>query len=139
MSGEPITLTDRDYRRLSEMAHAMRPYSDGDTARCLDLLEGELARAVVLGADEAPEGIVTMDSRIQFCDVDTGETLVYTVTWPEMANPDEQKVSVLAPIGMALLGTSVGQVIEWPVPAGKRRFRVMKVLRQRKLSGAASA
>jgi len=139
MSNEPIALTDRDRDRLVEMVDRMRTRCDRDTAQLLDSLETEVLRARIVPSEEAEPNVVTMNSRVKFHDVDTGEKLVYTVTWPHLADTEDQKVSVLAPIGMALLGTRVGQVIEWQVPAGKRRFKVDRILFQPESEGVLDA
>ena len=103
----------------------------------IDMLEGELDRAEVVGNSDLPADVVTMDSTVVIQDMDSGENLEYTVTWPEKADPANRKLSILAPVGMALLGYQVGQIVEWPVPSGKRRFRLEKVLYQPEASGQA--
>lgn len=135
MSNEAISLTSRDRERLAQMIEEMSFANDPDTVRRLQMLKAELDRAAVTPSEQTAPDIVTMNSRVRFRDTDTGEELVYTVTWPELADPEQHKVSVLAPIGMALLGTKVGQIIEWDVPAGKRHFRVEDILFQPEASG----
>lgn len=135
MSNEAISLTNRDRERLTLMIEEMSLTNDPDTVRGLQMLKTELDRAEITPSEQTAPDIVTMNSRVRFRDIDTGEALVYTVTWPEMADPEDRKVSVLAPIGMALLGTRVGQIIEWDVPAGKRHFRVEDILFQPEASG----
>ena len=130
MSNEPIALTDRDRDRLTEMVNEMRWRCDAETGRCLAMLEKELERAEIVPSEQAESNIVTMDSRVKFHDIDTGERLVYTITWPHRADTLAGKISVLAPIGMALLGTRAGQIVEWQVPAGRRRLRVDRILYQ---------
>ena len=139
MSNEPIALTDRDRDRLVEMVDTMRTRCDRDTAQLLDTLEKEVLRARIVPSEEAEPNVVTMNSKVKFHDIDMGKKLVYTVTWPHLADTEERKVSVLAPIGMALLGTRVGQVIEWQVPMGKRRLKVDKILFQPESKGVLDA
>ena len=135
MSDEAISLTNRDRERLVQMIEELSLLNDPDTVRRLQMLKTELERAATTPSEKTAPDVVTMNSRIRFKDTDTGEELVYTVTWPEFADAEEHKVSVLAPIGMALLGTKVGQIIEWDVPAGKRHFRVEEILYQPEASG----
>jgi regulator of nucleoside diphosphate kinase len=60
----------------------------------------------------------------------TGEKVAYTLVFPGKADSSTGKISVLAPIGTAVLGYRVGDVVEWRVPAGSRKFRVEKLLYQ---------
>ena len=68
-----------------------------------------------------------MNSHVTFVDLATGEEESYTLVYPRDANMLHDRISVFAPIGTALLGYRVGDVIEWAVPAGKRRFQITKV------------
>ena len=83
-------------------------------------LSDELTRATVLAPEQMPDGIVMMHSRVECEDASKGEKHVLTLVFPREANVDEGKVSVLAPVGSALLGLSVGQSIDWDAPGGRR-------------------
>ena len=83
-------------------------------------LSDELTRANVVSPEQMPEGIVMMHSRVECEDASKGEKHVLTLVFPREANVDEGKVSVLAPVGTALLGLSVGQSIHWDAPGGRR-------------------
>ena len=137
MSEQAIMLTDQDHARLSGMVERMRRQADPDMARALNQLSRELDRADKAPAAGTPGDVVTMNSEVVFRDVKTGERLRYRVTWPENSDPASGRISVLAPIGMALIGARAGQVVEWMVPAGKRRFLVEKVTCQPQASGDA--
>jgi regulator of nucleoside diphosphate kinase len=77
-----------------------------------------------------------MNSRVRFEDLDSGEQLEVTLVYPRDADVDQSKVSVLAPVGSALLGLSVGQSISWPLPGGKsRHLRVVGVTYQPEAAG----
>jgi regulator of nucleoside diphosphate kinase len=76
-----------------------------------------------------------MNSAVIVKDLDSGKEFTYTLVYPEFANSSENKISILAPIGTALLGYKVGDIIEWEVPAGKRKLKVKKILSQPKLAG----
>jgi len=93
----------------------------------LEVLEEELDRAVVVDTEHLPPDVVTLDSRVQLIDLDSGEELLFTVVLPSRANADEGRISVLAPLGMGVLGYRSGDVIEWDVPGGRRRLRVTHV------------
>lgn len=89
-------------------------------------LREELDRAVIIDPGAVPSGIVTLDSRVEYEDVDTGEIEDYIITFPERANIDAQRISVLAPIGVALIGYRVGDIVHWTTPGGVRRLRIRR-------------
>lgn len=104
-----------------------------------DLAE-ELDRAIVVPAERIQENTVTMHSRVLYRDENTGMTREVELVYPDEADPMTGRVSVLAPVGCALLGLSVGQAIDWDLPGGKvHRLRVERVLSQPRHSGAAAA
>ena len=102
----------------------------------LTALEGELSRARVVPAGKVPADVVTMNSVVRLRDLDSGETEEYELVYPADADVSLNRISVLAPIGTAILGYRLGDVIEWPVPAGLRRLRVEEVLYQPERAGA---
>src|SRR4051812_1676628 len=85
-------------------------------------LEGELSRARILPADKVPADVITMNSVVLLRDLDSDETEEAELVYPWDANMEHNRISVLAPIGTAILGYRLGDVIEWPVPAGLRRL-----------------
>lgn len=92
------------------------------------LLEEELGRAEIVSAAEFPRDRVAMNSRVVYKDMETGKESKVTVVFPHEANVDENKISILAPIGAALIGLRVGQEIHWPLPHGKdKRVKVISV------------
>ena len=117
-SGLPpsITVSTFDMDRLDAMLESP---ALSQTPAALALAE-ELNRATVLAPDQIPEGIVMMHSRVECEDEVSGEKHVLTLVFPREANVDEGKVSVLAPVGSALLGLSIGQSIDWNAPGGRK-------------------
>lgn len=109
----PITITRADLQRLEAMLERLEEYTPTAEA-----LEQELNRAQVVGHNEVPAGVVTMNSRVHCREEASGKDYRLTLVYPEQAGA-EGTVSVLAPVGCALLGLSVGQQIDWPGPAGK--------------------
>lgn len=101
----------------------------------LKKLEDELSRAHIVQPREVPPDVVTMNSTICVEDLDTGEEETYTVVFPGHANYKENRISVLAPIGTAILGYRVGDVIEWEVPRGFLRLKVKKIVYQPEAHG----
>jgi regulator of nucleoside diphosphate kinase len=132
-----IFITEPDHDKLLRLI-AGRRASRMDTHN-LDELDQELDRAEILTADEAiPADVITMNSRVKLLDLDTGEIKVYRLVFPSDART-EDALSVLAPIGTAILGYKVGSVIEWEVPRGVRRLKVLDVVSQPEVTREASA
>lgn len=102
----------------------------------IDALGEELARAEVVEPEQVPPTVVTMNSSVRFEMLPGGESFELTLVYPRDMNGDPQRISVLAPVGSALLGLSVGQEIEWPVPGGRNiRVRIMAVTYQPERAG----
>ena len=130
----PIYLTQSDLDRLNDLLEA---YAAGAGGRRFELLEGELVRAKVVPSDQIPRDVVTMNSRVVFEDEQTGEQRQVTLVYPNDADIDAGKISILVPVGSALLGLRVGQSIDWTLPSGqKRRYRVIAVPYQPEAEGA---
>jgi regulator of nucleoside diphosphate kinase len=89
----------------------------------------------IVTPQEIPPTVVTMNSTIELVDMDTKETETYTLVFPDDADISKGKISILAPIGTAMLGYEIGDVFEWEVPAGKRRLRVERIIYQPEASG----
>ena len=114
MSNKPaITVTRLDMQRLEQMLDNLDDYDAAAEA-----LEAELARANFVGHTEIAKDIVTMNSKAHFREESSAADYQLTLTYPAQGGI-EGNVSVLAPIGMALLGLSVGQTIDWQTPKGK--------------------
>jgi regulator of nucleoside diphosphate kinase len=96
-------------------------------AQSLDLLEGELARASIVEPADLPRDVVAMDSTVWFRDLDSEEIERYTLVFPPDADVIRDRISVLAPIGTALLGYRQRDIVEWRVPQGRRRLEITKV------------
>jgi len=134
MSGKPIRVTEFDLERLKKLLEDAQRTSYRKSIY-LTQLQTELNRAKVVKPDKVPSDVVTMNSRVCLVDLDTGEEEVYTVVFPDEANAGKGRVSVLAPIGTAMLGYEVGDVFEWEVPAGKRKWKVKRILYQPEAAG----
>ena len=110
-------------------------HSDYRGSEYLKNLENELERAEVVPPEQIPPDVITMNSKVRLIDTDTGEETVYTLVFPENADLSQNKISVLAPVGTAMLGYRVGDTFEWDVPAGKLTFKVEEILYQPEASG----
>ena len=98
-------------------------------------LEAELNRAYVLASRDIPGDVITMNSKAVLIDIGSGEEMTYTLVFPSDADVDKGNISILAPIGTAMLGYSVGDTFEWKVPAGLRKLKVKEILYQPEASG----
>lgn len=134
MEERTIYITEYDLKRLRGLvAEAKLASRRGN--EYLDNLEIELSRAKVVAPTEVPPDVVTMNSRVNLVDLDTQEEMVYTLVFPQEADIDQSKISVLAPIGTAMLGYGVGDTFAWQVPDGIRRLQVRQVLYQPEAAG----
>jgi regulator of nucleoside diphosphate kinase len=108
----------------SEFAEAIQQKSN------LADLRTELERAEIVESVDVPADVITMESTVRLRDLDTGERETYTLVYPDQANIADNKLSILAPIGIGILGYRVGDVVRWRVPSGRRRLRVEEVVYQ---------
>jgi regulator of nucleoside diphosphate kinase len=131
-----IYVTKIDRERLGKLIEIARE-RDGEVNReYLNRLEEELERAETVEPQEVSPDVITMRSKVRLKDLRTGEEVVYSLVFPTEADFSEGKISVLAPVGTAMLGYRRGDVIEWVVPSGLRRLRVEEVLYQPESAGA---
>ncbi|HEY8535595.1 MAG TPA: nucleoside diphosphate kinase regulator [Vicinamibacterales bacterium] len=121
-----IYVTEDDYERLENLVAA----TGGRDKAHVEQLAEELDRAHVVPASEIPPDVVTMGSQLELKDLDTGEVLTFTLVFPFQANFEEGRVSVLAPLGTAVLGYRAGDVVEWTVPGRTRRLKIERILYQ---------
>ena len=125
-----IYITQADMNRLRSLIESMKSSRED-----LKALSAELDQAKVVPQSDIPPDVVTMNSKAQVRDLEDDELMTYTLVFPAKANVDEGLISVLAPIGTAMLGHRVGDEFEWNVPAGAIRLRVEKVLYQPEAAG----
>lgn len=134
MQQQTIQVTDIDSRRLQSLIEGRKLGGTRD-AFSVDWLERHLDDAEVTPASHIGPDVVTMGSLVQVTDLDSGETFEFQVVFPYSADTPSGKISVLAPLGMAVLGRSVGEQISWQVPVGVRRLRVDNVVSQPEREG----
>ena len=124
-----IYLTQDDMDRLLALV-------DAYPGKRFEQLEAELLRANVVPREEIPGDVVTMNSRVVFENEATGERREVTLVYPGSADIDAGKISILVPVGAALLGLRVGQSIDWELPGGeKRRYRIAALPYQPEAAG----
>jgi len=121
-----LIMTEKDFYKLRSLLDVGKK-SDGRDYLQWQMLEKEIEKATIVPGHQLPADVVTMCSRVRIVDMRTGEQLVYQIVYPHEANYAEKRISVLAPIGVALLGYPAGTEIEWQVPSGTRRLRIEAV------------
>jgi regulator of nucleoside diphosphate kinase len=131
---QTIRVTDFDSRRLGGLIEGSRPRDPRD-ARSIELLEEHLDDAEVLPARHIGPDVVTMNSEVRVRDLDAHEVITFRVVFPRAADAAAGRISVLAPLGMAVLGRRVGEHVTWHTPGGLRRLRVDRVLYQPEREG----
>lgn len=120
-----ITLSSSDLERLERLLDAA---SSLERDPGLDALRQELERAEVVEPEAIPPEVITMNSTARFVDETSGRDFELTLVYPDDHHMTHGTVSVLAPVGSALLGLSVGQAIEWPLPGGRKMsLRILDV------------
>jgi regulator of nucleoside diphosphate kinase len=129
MADRDIFITEEDHEKLTQLLEGARQRQHRDLGH-VEQLDTELDRAHIVPAGEIPPDVVTMNSQVVLRDLDTGDEIMLTLVFPHEANVDQHKVSVLAPLGTAVLGYRSADIIEWQVPGGTRRLRVERVLYQ---------
>jgi len=126
MRNRPIIVTDSDERKLRELLSRQSEQSLRDQAHLLEL-HSELERAVILQAQELPADVITMHSQVRVLDLERRRRNDYTLVFPHESDVSAKRISVLAPLGTALLGFRKGDDLEWMMPGGVRRLRVEHV------------
>ena len=127
----PLLLSRLDCERLEALLEGPLP-AGADTGA----LAAELARAELLEPAEMPADVVTMNSAVRVRDEATGEERELALVYPRDADGRPDRVSVLAPVGSALLGLRAGDAIDWPMPGGRSaRLRVLAIRYQPEAAG----
>ncbi|MES2893343.1 MAG: GreA/GreB family elongation factor [Bacteroidota bacterium] len=122
----PLILTHDDYQTLNSYVK-QRVITKGFDNTNTALLKAELQKATLVNNDELPLDVVRLNSRVTVQEGVKDRLIELILVVPEKANIKERRVSVLAPLGTALLGFRQGEKIKWTVPSGKKTFTIVKV------------
>ncbi len=133
MEAPDIIITSSDFARLQRLIEHHTADRDQDA---VELLDAELSRARVVPPSDVPPNVVTMNSRLRYVSQATGASRTVTLVYPAEANFEAGRLSILTPVGCALLGLAVGQAIDWTMPNRQlRKFIVEELLYQPEAAG----
>jgi regulator of nucleoside diphosphate kinase len=130
-----IYISEFDMKRLKGLIKFAEERWDKRVLPYLEELDEELDRAEIVKPEDIPTNVITMNSRFRLNNLDSGEEVVYTLVFPGKADSKNGKISILAPVGIAVLGYRVGDTVEWKVPAGLKRLRVEEIVYQPEAAG----
>ncbi|OJV22631.1 MAG: transcription elongation factor GreAB [Dyadobacter sp. 50-39] len=119
----PVILGEQDYRLLRQYAESV---PGGNASETMSLAY-ELNRATVVEDNRLPAGSVRLNSYVRVQEIASQKEIEFTIVMPRDADIAKQKISVLTPMGAALIGLRKGETVEWKMPAGIRRFKILDV------------
>lgn len=125
-ASEPVILLKNDYEILNGFVKNLQGMQVNEKENFNKLYQ-EIKKAQVVELDKFPKDIVRLDSTVVIRDLQTKRDMTITIVLPQNADIKQKKVSVLAPIGTALIGFRKGQKVSWEVPSGKKDFKIMDV------------
>jgi regulator of nucleoside diphosphate kinase len=126
-----IYISEYDLKRLKELIKV----AESLAIKGLSDISRNWPKSWIGRNQRIPNDVITMNSRFRLRDVDTDQEAVYTLVFPGDADSASGKISILAPIGTAVLGYKIGDTIEWEVPAGRKRFKVEEIVYQPEAAG----
>jgi regulator of nucleoside diphosphate kinase len=129
-----IVITQTDYERLKGVLQTYGGTSPNEK-KSINSLQKDLERAKKVASEKIAAEVVTMNSKIRVRNVSTNKTIDMTLVYPKDANLKEQKVSILAPVGAAVLGYSIGDTITWQMPTGTSELKIEAIYYQPEANG----
>jgi regulator of nucleoside diphosphate kinase len=136
MARRRIFITKEDMAKLRELVRQGQKTARRDRDH-LDALHRELDRAETVEQERVSPDVVTMHSTLRVRDLESGKRVAYTIVFPAEADIEKKRLSVLAPVGTALIGHRAGDIVEWATPGGTRRLQIESVLFQPEAAGDA--
>ncbi len=128
----PLIINRLDAERLQRLIDE----ADNEDLAVARSLEEELARGEVVDPEQIPDDVVSMCSQVQFTDLDRDRQIIRTLVYPHALSTTEDGISVMAPVGAALIGLRIGDAIDWPLPDGREaRLRIDAILWQPEREG----
>lgn len=126
METSQLIISKKDYDILKEHLKLSTTLSEFNKQK----LEEELSSAKVLDDENLPTDVVRLESKVKIESVDNNKAFIFQLVMPAEANMKKQKLSVFAPIGIALLGYQTGAIVEWEMPDGKKKFKIIEVINE---------
>lgn len=117
----PVVLTAEDYQLLQPLIVGATPENEMTLAH-------ELGRAIIVKREALPAHTARIGSRVTIQDLDTRRVMGFSIVMPAAADMRQEKISILTPVGTALIGFRAGEEVEWNVPAGTKRFKILEVV-----------
>lgn len=139
MAQRKIYITKEDAKKLGELLKAGLRHNGSRDLANLRVLQEELQRAKIVATSEVAPDVVTMHSCVRVKDLHDDEAMDITLVFPEEAEPDDGRISVVAPIGAAILGYKAGDTVQFRTPGGLRRLQVEQLLYQPEAAGQVHA
>jgi regulator of nucleoside diphosphate kinase len=130
---ETLVISTYDKQRLIRLLRSSETSSE--LREELEDLMTEIERGSAVGPREVPADVITMNSTVRVMHLDTNTPNVYTIVFPSEADYEKGRISILAPLGTALLGYRVGDVVNWEMPGGTRRLRIDEIVYQPEAAG----
>ena len=134
MNQPSIFITTKDVEKLRDLIREAY-HTEYRGSDYLKKLAEEIQKASVVQPDQIPSDVITLNSTARLVDLETNEEMVYTLVFPEDADSSQGKISILAPIGTAMLGYKAGDTFEWETLGGERTIRVKEMLYQPEAAG----
>ncbi len=131
---ELIKITNLDYVRLNGIINSIKQSNKKEPKEII-FLETELNRAKKIDSRKISSEFITMNSMLEIIDLDTKKTMTITLVYPKDANFKKGNISILSPLGSALLGYKAGSVISFKVPGGTKRMKICNLLYQPEANG----
>lgn len=122
----PVILLKNDFEILNGYVKNLQGMQVNEKENFRKLYQ-EIKKAEIVNAEDFPNDVVRLDSTVVIKDMQTKRDMTITIVLPQKADIKQKKVSVLAPIGTALIGFRKGQKVSWEVPSGKKDFMIMEV------------
>ncbi|GAB3218165.1 GreA/GreB family elongation factor [Algoriphagus aestuariicola] len=120
---KPI-ISNTDYRAIYSLIQDL-PASQ--RTKEMGQMQNEIESATKVPDGGLEAGIIRINSYFEVMDLDSGKTFQLRLVMPKMANLAEQKISILSPLGVALIGFGEGMLVDWVLPGGPKRLKILKV------------
>lgn len=133
MKTNPVVLCESDFQKLKDFVGSQPSQAKADEMS----LAYELSRAIVVKDDSIPLHTVRLNSLVEIENVENNRKTKCRIVMPSEADIAQKKISVLAPMGTALIGFRAGEEVEWAMPAGVKRFRIVNVVNEKEPAGTA--